>query len=110
MCKTRTLINKNQHGALSRCACAIYRFSFHHICWELNANEYKNFVQAVKAVRVNDWELNLNRLNWHVIIPLDFDGIQRKLCCDRKEYEALSFLLIGYQKNENITPYQTILN
>lgn len=102
MCKTRTLLNKNKQGTLSSCACGNYRLSFHQLCWEFTAKEYKKLTFSVGAVQTSDWELELNCLNWYVKIPLDQAGMTRTLCCNEEEYEALSFLLKGNQRLKTI--------
>lgn len=96
MCKSRTLLNKNKQGALSYCACGNYRFSFHQLCWELSTKEYNDLVDNIEAVSSKDWELELNQFTWQVKIPLNLVGMQRTLFCSVKEFNALSFLLIGH--------------
>ena len=93
MCKNRTLLNKNREGTLSVCDCGHYRLAFHQLNWELSSKEFYSFASRVESIQDQDWELEWESLNWYVKIPINFECISRTLCCDRKEYSALSFLL-----------------
>lgn len=102
MCNRRTLLNKNKQGTLSSCSCGNYRLSFHQLCWEFSAKEYKEFACSVDAITTSDWELELNCLNWYIKIPFNQAGMLRTLCCNEEEYEALSFLLNGNERFRKI--------